>query len=64
ITAVIDPGGTVVKALQPYQELAAPVHYGAVHQTTFYARHGDWFSWGCLIVGVGLGLWNLRKKAE
>ncbi|HEX7359988.1 MAG TPA: apolipoprotein N-acyltransferase [Bryobacteraceae bacterium] len=64
ITAVIDPGGTVVKALRPYQELAAPVHYGVVHQTTFYARHGDWFAWGCLIVGVGLGLWNLRRKAE
>jgi apolipoprotein N-acyltransferase len=63
ITAVIDPGGAIVKALRPYSELAAPVHYGVVHQTTFYARHGDWFAWGCLIVGVGLGLWNLRRKA-
>ncbi len=54
ISAVIDPAGKVVKRLPPYQELAAPVRYGGVPSTTFYARHGDWFAWGCLAACLGL----------
>ncbi|MGH9584155.1 MAG: apolipoprotein N-acyltransferase [Bryobacteraceae bacterium] len=61
ITAVIDPSGRIVRELPSYRELGAPVHYGTVHETTFYARHGDWFAWGCLIVGLGLGVTNLRR---
>lgn len=52
ISAVIDPGGRVVKRLPSYQELAAPIRYGSVQDSTFYARHGDWFAWSCL--GAGL----------
>ncbi len=54
ITAVVDPSGRIVKQLPPYRQAAALVNYGGVASTTFYARHGDWFAWGCLIVGVGL----------
>ena len=61
ITAVIDPAGRIIKSLPPFEELAAPVRYGVVEETTFYARHGDWFAWGCLIVGIGLGILNLIR---
>jgi apolipoprotein N-acyltransferase len=54
LSAVIDPGGRVIKRLPPYQEVAALVQYGSVQATTFYARHGDWFAWSCLIVGLML----------
>lgn len=59
ITAVINPAGQIVQRLPMYQEVAAPMPYGVVENATFYAKHGDWFAWICLIVGVGLGLYNL-----
>ncbi len=64
ITAVIDPAGRIAKRLPPYQELAASISYGAVQSTTFFARHGDWFAWSCLVLGVALAAWNLRLITE
>src|SRR3954466_9394982 len=52
ITAVIDPAGRIVKQLPSYRELASSVRYGTVGETTFYARHGDWFAWGCLLLSL------------
>ncbi len=60
ITAIIDPAGRIVKRLPSYEELASPVRYGVVESTTFYARHGDWFAWTCLLVGATLAALNLR----
>jgi apolipoprotein N-acyltransferase len=60
-SAVIDPAGRVIQLLEPYKQFAAPVRYGLVKETTFYARFGDWFVWGCLAVGLvlgGLALWR------
>jgi len=54
LTAVIDPSGRIIKELPPYEELAAPVRYGTVESTTFYTRHGDWFAWSCLTIGLAL----------
>ncbi len=54
ITAVIDPAGRIIRRLPSYEELAAPVQYGAVESTTFYARNGDWFAWTCLLAGIAL----------
>ncbi len=62
ITAVIDPAGRVIQQLKPYQELAAAVKFGTVSGTTFYARHGDWFAWSCLVIGVTLAGLNLRRR--
>ncbi|MBV9674712.1 MAG: apolipoprotein N-acyltransferase, partial [Acidobacteriaceae bacterium] len=61
ITAVINPAGQVIQSLKPYQEMAAAVRFGTVNETTFYARHGDWFAWSCLVVGVALAGWNLYR---
>lgn len=58
ITALINPAGQIVQRLPMYTEVAAAMRYGVVEQTTFYARHGDWFAWTCLVIGAGLGLYN------
>jgi len=60
ITAVIDPAGRVIKELPSYRALATYVRYGTIEETTFYARHGDWFAWSCLLIGVSLGMFNMR----
>lgn len=62
ITAVINPAGQIVQRLPMYQEVAAPMRFGVVENTTFYSRHGDWFAWSCLTVGVGLGLYNVFRR--
>lgn len=62
ITAVIDPAGRISKQLPSYREMAAVVHFGTVQETTFYARHGDWFAWGCLIVGLVLYIGRRRLQ--
>ena len=62
ITAVIDPAGRVIRRFPMYQEVASPVRYGVVKTTTFYSRHGDWFAWMCLAVGVGLAFWDLWRE--
>lgn len=60
ITAVIDPSGRILKSLPPYQQIGAMMPYAAIPEKTFYARHGDWFAWGCLIFGVGSALLAVR----
>jgi apolipoprotein N-acyltransferase len=62
ITAIIRPDGLIAKELPPYRELAASVRYGTVESITFYARHGDWFAWTCLVAGVTLAGMNLRNS--
>ena len=59
ITAVINPAGQIIQRLPMYQEVAAYMRYGVVESTTFYSQHGDWFAWTCLVIGMGLGLFNL-----
>ena len=59
ITALINPAGQVVQRLPMYREVAAPMKYGVVESATFYARHGDWFAWSCLIVSLGLSLYEV-----
>ena len=48
ITAVVDPSGRVTERVAEWQETSQVVSYGVSRQTTFYARHGDWFAWVCL----------------
>ena len=62
ITAVINPAGRVILRLPSYQEVASPARYGLVESTTFYTRHGDWFAWTCLAVGVCLSLNGLLPQ--
>lgn len=64
ITAIVDPAGRLRHVLQPYREVVASMKYGAVKDMTFYARHGDWFAWSCLIVGVGLAVRRMWLERE
>jgi apolipoprotein N-acyltransferase len=59
ITAVIDPAGRIAKRLPPYRQLGAMVNYGGVKAPTFYARHGDWFAWSCLVLTVLFSIWQM-----
>ncbi len=56
ITAAIDPAGRVLKRLPAYAQVAAMMPYSRVSETTFYTRHGDWFAWGCLAIGLAASL--------
>jgi apolipoprotein N-acyltransferase len=64
LTAVVDPSGRIIKELPPYKQVAAPMRYGAVETTTFYARHGDWFAWTCLIIGLGLSAFPYVQRQQ
>jgi apolipoprotein N-acyltransferase len=52
ITAAIDPAGRVTERLPPYTELAATMHLSYIQPTTPYTRHGDWFAWSSLVIGL------------
>jgi len=52
VTAAIDPAGRVMKRLPLYTPTAGLFRYSYVQETTFYTRHGDWFAWGCLLLGA------------
>lgn len=60
ITANIDPAGRVVRTLPPFKEDTLRTDFDYVKETTFYTRHGDWFAWSCLLIGIGLTTLNLR----
>lgn len=64
LTAVIDPAGRIIQRIPPYQQLAAPIRYGVVNETTFYARHGDWFAWGCLVGGLVCAFLSFKPRAD
>ena len=52
ITAAIDPTGRVTERLRPFRQLSAIMRYGVSKDQTPYTRHGDWFAWSCLALGI------------
>ena len=52
ITATIDPSGRVMQRLRPFRQLSDVMRYGTSKDQTPYTRHGDWFAWGCLVIGI------------
>jgi apolipoprotein N-acyltransferase len=61
ISAAIDPAGRVVQRLPLYVETAARMRFGYESATTFYTRHGDWFAWSCLIVGLAAAAFEMGR---
>jgi apolipoprotein N-acyltransferase len=51
-TVSIAPDGSLASALKPFEETAGRLRYGHVREKTVYTRHGDWFAWGCLALGL------------
>ena len=52
VTASVDPGGRVIKRLPPFVETVAELPYPYRQTQTFYTKHGDWFGWSCVAVGL------------
>jgi len=52
VTASVDPAGRVIKRLPSFVETAADMPYSYRQGQTFYTRHGDWFGWSCVAVGL------------
>lgn len=53
VTASIDPLGRVVAQIPRKQRTALVAPYALNSAPTFYARHGDWFAYGCAIISLG-----------
>jgi apolipoprotein N-acyltransferase len=53
VTASIDPWGRVVAQIPRKERITLLAPYGLTSVTTFYARHGDWFAFGCAIISIG-----------
>jgi apolipoprotein N-acyltransferase len=69
VTASIDPWGRVVARVPRKERTTLVAPYALASDTTFYARHGDWFAYGCAIISIGALLtrfasWKNRKKAD
>jgi apolipoprotein N-acyltransferase len=66
VTASIDPWGRVVAQLPRKDRLVLLAPYALISDTTFYARHGDWFAYACAIISVGalLSRFIFRTKPE
>jgi apolipoprotein N-acyltransferase len=43
----------VVAQIPRKQRAALVAPYALTSVTTFYARHGDWFAYGCAIISLG-----------
>lgn len=56
ITAVIDPAGRLIRAVQEYKRLAVRVPFRYRSDLTFYSRFGDWFVGLCAMVSA-LAVW-------
>ncbi len=52
ITGVIDPFGRVLDTAPRNQRTYIDVPFSVETNTTFYARHGNWFWWVCAIISV------------
>jgi apolipoprotein N-acyltransferase len=52
ITGVIDPFGRVLDTAARNQRTFIDVPFSLESDTTFYARHGNWFVWVCAIISV------------
>jgi apolipoprotein N-acyltransferase len=52
ITATVDPSGRVTQRLRAFRQLSDVMRYGTSGEQTLYTRHGDWFAWSCLVIGV------------
>ncbi len=62
ITATVDPAGRVTERLPPFTQISAMMHYGTSKEETPYTRHGDWFAWSCLALGVSCAGLQARRR--
>ena len=63
ITGVIDPFGRVVDTAPRNRRTYLDVPFSLEQDTTFYARHGNWFVWLCAIISMAALLSRLILPA-
>ena len=63
ITASIDPYGRVVASAPRDVMTSLDAPFSVVTRTTFYTRHGDWFSWACAIISLLVLLAAIARSA-
>ena len=56
LTGSIDPAGRMHDPLPEFKKMAGRLRYAETGETSVYSRYGDWFAWGCLVLGTGLWL--------
>lgn len=55
-TAAVDPVGRVWDRLPEFARQTGRLRFAWLREQTAYTRWGDWFAWGCLLVGLaGVG---------
>ncbi|MBI3210673.1 MAG: apolipoprotein N-acyltransferase [Candidatus Solibacter usitatus] len=64
ISAVIDPAGRITQRLPPFVATATVMRYNNRADLSFYTRNGDWFVWGCLLVGCACCLRSRLTKPK
>ncbi len=52
VTAAIDPGGRLTDQLPPYVVTGGRLNFNWIRTQTVYTRHGDWFAWSSLVLGL------------
>jgi apolipoprotein N-acyltransferase len=62
ISAVVDPRGRVLESTSLFVPATLVREVPFVAETTFYARHGDVFAWGCLGATVSLIALQLVRR--
>jgi apolipoprotein N-acyltransferase len=62
ITAVVDPRGRIVERTELFRPATLVRQVDFVPGTTFYARHGDVFAWGCLAAAAAITAAVWRKR--
>ncbi|HEY2942312.1 MAG TPA: apolipoprotein N-acyltransferase [Vicinamibacteria bacterium] len=63
ISAVVDPRGRIVERTPLFRPATLVREVAFVPGTTFYARHGDVFAWGCLAAAAAVtaASWKRRR---
>ena len=59
-TVSIDPTGRIHEQFPPFETTTGRLHFNWIAGQTPYTRHGDWFPWLCLALGLGAVLTSAR----
>ena len=61
ISAVIDPRGRIVDRMPAFTQSSKLMPFDYVMEQTPYTKHGDWFAWSCLAIGLAFAGLGARK---
>ena len=62
ISAFIDPAGRLLDKTPLFQEAVQTHSLPLMREQTLYARHGDLFAIGCILLCIAIYLWAFRNR--